>query len=46
MELVSDRLAPTDRPNSKVTDCPQEVFHIPYDPVLGRYQVRVSTRAF
>jgi RHS repeat-associated protein len=35
----------TDRPNSKVTNCLQEVFHIPYDPDLGRYQVRVSQAA-
>jgi FkbM family methyltransferase len=32
----------TDRPNSKVTNCLQEVFHIPYESALGRYQVRVS----
>jgi FkbM family methyltransferase len=32
----------TDRPNSKVTNCLQEIFDIPYDPELGRYQVQVS----
>jgi hypothetical protein len=35
----------TDRPNSKITNCLQEVFHIPYDANLGRYQVQVSAAA-
>ena len=35
----------TDRPNSKITNCFQEVFHIPYDANLGRYQVQVSAAA-
>lgn len=29
------------RSNSKVTNCLEEVFRIPYDPALGRYQVDV-----
>ncbi len=29
-----------DRPNSKITNCLSEVFGIPYDPELGRYEVR------
>ncbi len=29
----------TDRPNSKITNCLEEEFHIPYDPALGRYSV-------
>jgi FkbM family methyltransferase len=35
----------TDRPNSKITNCLAEVFGIPYDPALGRYQVQISSEA-
>src|SRR5437870_2605304 len=35
----------SDRPNSKITNCLAEVFGIPYQPELGRYQVGVSTAA-
>ncbi len=35
----------TDRPNSKITNCLQEVFGIDYDPELARYSVRVSSPA-
>lgn len=31
-----------DRPNSKVTNCLQEVFGLPWDAALGRYEVAVS----
>lgn len=34
-----------DRPNSKVTNCLQEVFGIPYDKSLGRYAVQISHQA-
>lgn len=31
-----------DRPNSKITNCLAEEFHIPYDAALGRYEVRYT----
>jgi FkbM family methyltransferase len=34
-----------DRPNSKITNCLAEVFGIPYDPALGRYEVRPTAEA-
>ncbi len=34
-----------DRPNSKVTNCLQEVFGIDYDPSLGRYQLEAPPDA-
>ncbi len=34
-----------DRPNSKITNCLAEIFRIPYDPALGRYEVRPTPEA-
>ena len=35
----------SDRPNSKITNCLEEVFHVPYRAELGRYQVNVGDGA-
>jgi ADP-heptose:LPS heptosyltransferase len=32
----------TDRPNSKITNCLQEVFGMNYDPALARYEMKLS----
>jgi FkbM family methyltransferase len=33
------------RPNSKITNCLAEVFGVPYDPALGRYEIRPTAEA-
>jgi 2-polyprenyl-3-methyl-5-hydroxy-6-metoxy-1,4-benzoquinol methylase len=35
----------SDRPNTKVTNCLQEVFNLPYLPELGRYEIHVPNEA-
>lgn len=35
----------SDRPNSKITNCLQEVFGLAYDASLGRYEIRLSAQA-
>ena len=35
-----------DRPNTKVTNCLEEVFKLPYTPDLGRYTINVADEAY
>ena len=32
----------SDKPNSKITNCLAEEFHIPYDAILGRYEIHYT----